>query len=107
MVRRRWEPSAGFPGSRAPLDVDCFVPARLAGVAEVHKTQELLDQGYFGPLPTTPQFLGRLGNLVILPYAGESIWWYEKDKFEQKYYGYHGGLTPQEMEIPLCLFAFP
>ncbi len=34
VVRRRWEPSAGYPGSRAPLDVDCFVPARLAVVAE-------------------------------------------------------------------------
>ena len=27
--------------------------------------------------------------------------WYEPGKFEQKYYGHHGGLTPQEMEIPL------
>jgi len=38
---------------------------------------------------------------VILSYRYESIWWYEKGKFEQKFYGHHGGLTPQEMEIPL------
>jgi hypothetical protein len=24
---------------------------------------------------------------------------YEKDKFEQKYYGHYGGLTSQEMEM--------
>ena len=45
--------------------------------------------------------LGRAGNLVVLPYRGEAVWWYEKDRFEQKNFGHHGGLTPQEMEIPL------
>ena len=34
VVRRRWEPSAGYPGRGAPFDVDCFVPGRLAEVAE-------------------------------------------------------------------------
>ena len=41
-----------------------FLTTRLAGVAEVRKTHQMLDQGYFGPLPATSQFLGRLGNLV-------------------------------------------
>jgi hypothetical protein len=49
--------------------------------------------------------LSRLGNLVILPYEQESVWWYEKG-FEQKHYGHHGGLTPQEAEIPLLLYSF-
>ena len=43
----------------------------------------------------------RIGNLVILPYYGESVWWYEKNRFEQNMLGHHGGLTRQEMEIPL------
>jgi hypothetical protein len=42
-----------------------------------------------------------VGNLVILPYRYESVWWYEKDKFEMKFRGHHGGLTPQEMETIL------
>ncbi len=46
-------------------------------------------------------FLAHAGDLVILPYRGESVWWYEKDKFEQKFRGHHGGLTKQELEIPL------
>jgi hypothetical protein len=47
------------------------------------------------------RFLARAGNLVILPYRGESVWWFEKDKYEQRFRGHHGGLTKQEMEIPL------
>jgi predicted AlkP superfamily pyrophosphatase or phosphodiesterase len=77
-----------------------FLASRLAGKAEVVKVYELIQEGYFGPT-ISPEFRGRVGNLVILSYRYESVWWYVKDKFEQKYYGHHGGLTPQEMEIPL------
>jgi hypothetical protein len=87
-------------------EAHAFLSERLAGVAEVHKTQTLIDQGYFGPLPHAPEFLGRVGNLVILPYAGECVWWYERDRFEQRFYGHHGGLTPQEMEIGVGLLSF-
>lgn len=83
-----------------------FLSERLGDKAAIWKTQDLIDQGYFGPPPFSPFFQERVGNLVILPNAYESIWWYEKGKFEQKFYGYHGGLTPQEMEIPVCLYRF-
>jgi len=72
----------------------------LEGKADVLKTEELIEQGYFGP-QVSEIFRGHVGNLVILANRYESVWWYEKGKFEQKYYGHHGGLTPQEMEIPL------
>jgi predicted AlkP superfamily pyrophosphatase or phosphodiesterase len=77
-----------------------FLAKRLDGKAEVVKSAWLMENGYFGR-EISPQFRARVGNLVILPYRYESVWWYEKDKFEQRFYGHHGGLTPQEMEIPL------
>ncbi|MBI3173600.1 MAG: alkaline phosphatase family protein [Chloroflexi bacterium] len=77
-----------------------FLATRLVGKADVAKVQELIEDGYFGPT-ISPEFRARVGNLVILPYRGEAVWWFVKDKFEQKFYGHHGGLTPQEMEIPL------
>lgn len=81
-----------------------FLARRLEGKAEVVKVGELMEEGYFGPT-ISPQFRARVGNLVILSHRYESVWWYVKDKFEQRYYGHHGGLTPQEMEIPLFTCA--
>ncbi|NOY99765.1 MAG: alkaline phosphatase family protein [Chloroflexi bacterium] len=83
-------------------DAQSFLQARLEGKAAVVKTQDLIEQGYFGPT-ISDTFLARVGNLVVLPYRYESVWWYEKDRFEQNYYGHHGGLTRQEMEIPLAM----
>ena len=77
-----------------------FLAKRLEGKADVLKTELLMADGYFGN-EISSRFRERVANLVILPYRYESVWWYEKDKYEQRYYGHHGGLTPQEMEIPL------
>jgi hypothetical protein len=81
-------------------EAQAFLAPRLEGRAEVRKTSQLMDEGWFWAR-LSPRFRARLGDLVILPYRYESVWWYEKNKYEQKYFGHHGGLTPQEMEIPL------
>jgi hypothetical protein len=81
-------------------EAQAFLAARLAGRAEVRKVSELVQAGYFGPVIST-QFRARAGDLVILPYQGESVWWFKQDSFEQKFRGHHGGLTRAEMEIPL------
>ncbi|MEZ4661689.1 MAG: alkaline phosphatase family protein [Caldilineaceae bacterium] len=85
-------------------EAQAFLSARLEGKAEVWRVAQMLEEGYFGPPPFSPNLAARAGALVILPYAGESVWWYEKDRFEQDFYGHHGGLTRAEMEIPLCLY---
>jgi len=77
-----------------------FLTPRLEGRADIVKTESLISEGYFGE-KISSEFRGRVGNLVILPYEYESVWWYEKDKFEMKFRGHHGGLTPQEMETIL------
>jgi predicted AlkP superfamily pyrophosphatase or phosphodiesterase len=77
-----------------------FLTQRLEGQAEVRKVADLIAEDYFGPT-ISPKFPPRAGDLVILPYRGESVWWYEKDRFEQRFRGHHGGLTRQEIEIPL------
>jgi hypothetical protein len=75
----------------------------LEGKAEVYRTEELVTQGFFGREPPSSTFLARVGNVVILPYQGETVWWYEYGKFDMHFSGHHGGLLPEEMEIPLCV----
>jgi predicted AlkP superfamily pyrophosphatase or phosphodiesterase len=77
-----------------------FLAPRLEEKADVVQTEFLIEQGYFGD-EVSARLRERVGNLVILPYRNESVWWYEKGKFEQRFYGHHGGLTPQEMETVL------
>jgi predicted AlkP superfamily pyrophosphatase or phosphodiesterase len=87
-------------------ETQAVLQRELAGKADVYTTQTLIEQNMFGTITPSDEFLNRVGNLVILPYAGESVWWYEKGKFEQIFYGSHGGLTREEMEIPLLVYAY-
>lgn len=86
-------------------DAHALLSSQLEGKAMVCRVSELIAQGYFGPLPVSETFLSHVGNLVILPFEGEAVWWYEEGRFEQKFFGHHGGLTPGEMEIPLLIYA--
>ncbi len=71
----------------------------LKGRAEIWKVSDLVDLGLFGS-SVSSRFLERVGNLVILPLEGEAVWWFEKGRFEQHFYGAHGGLSRDELEIP-------
>ena len=84
-------------------EAEWFLRSRMEGKADVVKTETLIEEGYFGP-DVSSRFRERAGNLIILPYRYESVWWFEKGKFEQRFYGHHGGLTPQEMETVLYTY---
>jgi hypothetical protein len=74
---------------------------RLDGVAEVRPVEELLAEGLFGD-NVGEALTRRLANLVVLPAAGEAVYWFEPGRFEQRFLGQHGGLSANEMEIPLA-----
>jgi predicted AlkP superfamily pyrophosphatase or phosphodiesterase len=81
-------------------EAQSFLATRLEGKADVVQVDSLIEEGFFGP-EVTSRFRERVANLVILPYRYETVWWYEKGRFEQLFYGHHGGLTAQEMETIL------
>ncbi len=84
-------------------EAQALLQEHLWEIAEVHQVEELIQNGFFGKVPPSKSFLDRVGNLVILPFGHNSVWWYEKQRFEQRFLGMHGGLSRSELEIP---FAF-
>jgi len=83
-----------------------FLAERLAGRADVHTLDELVSWGLFGDKPVSSEFRERAGDLMILPYGNVSVWWYERVKYEQRFYGHHGVLTPGEVRIPVLVHPF-
>jgi hypothetical protein len=80
-------------------EAQAILKKQLKGVADVVKVSELLSEGFFGSKPPSQRLKERIGNLVVLPYLNESVfWWFEKHRLEQHFYAAHGGLTPNEME---------
>jgi hypothetical protein len=63
--------------------------------AEVHATADLIAEGVF-PAPPGPRLRERLGDVCVLPAPGETVWWREPGRFDMRFRGHHGGLTPGE-----------
>jgi hypothetical protein len=72
---------------------------RLGGIAEVVTSEALVAAGAFAE--PSARLRSRLGEVVVLPRYGEAVWWHEPGRFVQDLHGQHGGLSHQEMEIPL------
>lgn len=86
------------------LDAVCAgLGARLEGVADVVSVSELVEEGIFAA--PSPRLRARLANVAVLPRYGEAVYWHESGRFEQQLHGQHGGLSPQEMEIPLVAWV--
>ncbi|HVA91898.1 MAG TPA: alkaline phosphatase family protein, partial [Chloroflexota bacterium] len=82
-------------------EAHAYLHQQLAGHSAVYLTRDLIADGFFGAAPPSPAFLGRVGNLVVLPYARQSVFWYQPGRFEQRFHAAHGGLSPEEMETTL------
>ena len=79
-----------------------YLEEKFAGRASIVKTEELINQGLFGVNKPSARFRRRAGNLMILPHENNTTWYrYRRgDSLEVK--GHHGGLTRDEMTIPLA-----
>lgn len=80
-----------------------YIKNNLGEYVEVYTIDELINWNIFNKSKITKRFLDRVGNLVILPKSNGNVWWYEKNKFEQKLFGHHGGLTGDESETIFLL----
>jgi predicted AlkP superfamily pyrophosphatase or phosphodiesterase len=79
--------------------------AWLQDKATVYQTSQLLSDGFFGREPST-RLIERLGNLTILAQDDRLISWGDSGRQRLHYKGHHGGLSSDELEIPLLALAY-
>src|SRR3954468_7313611 len=82
-----------MPGARD--HVVATLRGLLADRAAVDATDELVAEGLFAA-PPGPRLRERLGDVCVLPAPGETVWWRERGRFDMRFRGHHGGLTPDE-----------
>lgn len=79
--------------------------ARLGGRFALLDTDEALQLGLFGPSPPTPVARARLGDLVGVAREEDVVLWRDErgPSGTERLRGYHGGMLPAEMRIPLVV----
>lgn len=75
-----------------------LLSSRLSQIAKVVLTEQLINQGFFGKNRVLDSLIKRTGNLTILPFSHNCVWWHEKGRYEQNFHAMHGGLTAEELE---------
>ncbi len=87
----------------APGSVDAVVAGlrrSLPAEALVLPVAEAIARGLFGDA-VSDRFRARVGDVLVLAGAGTGIWWDEPPGYHHSLLGQHGGLSAEEMEIPL------
>ena len=79
-----------------------YLERRLAGVASVMTTEDAIAQGMFGINGPSRKFRRRVGNLMILPHGNKTVWYRYRKGDSLDLRGHHGGVTAEEMTIPLA-----
>ena len=78
--------------------VRTYLEERLAGQFTVLDSRKALEAGLFGRGKMAPETPSRIGDLIALARGEASLHWGYK---EPRLRGRHGGLTPEEMLVPL------
>jgi predicted AlkP superfamily pyrophosphatase or phosphodiesterase len=78
-------------------EVMAFLAKKLEGIASVVRSQAEADKGLFGVGIEHPQFRKRIGNILVLPYEGYSVWYQYPGHEKNKHRGMHGGMSREEM----------
>ena len=76
---------------------------RLAGSATVLKTEDAIRAGLFGLNTPSKKFRERVGDLLILPHGTGTVWYRGGRGYDLELRGLHGGLSGEEMTVPLAL----
>jgi predicted AlkP superfamily pyrophosphatase or phosphodiesterase len=77
-----------------------YINHSLAEAAIAFDAEEMLDSGLLGPRPHAPLSLDRMGDVVVLMRANYILVDPDEAHKVNRLNGRHGGMTPEEMDIP-------
>lgn len=83
-----------------------YVKTKLKHACELHKSIDLVKKGYFGPFKPCKQFFERIGDYTIIMKKNYGIYDRlegQKQKTSDYNIGDHGGLSQEEMYVPLVV----
>ncbi len=75
---------------------------KIGSKAQIIETAEAAEKGLFGSGVANREFFDRVGNLMILPYGNETVWFESSEGKKINFLGQHGGLNEQEMRVPFA-----
>jgi predicted AlkP superfamily pyrophosphatase or phosphodiesterase len=82
-------------------EVIAYLKKKLFSQADVYSSTEALKKGWFGNRQSSQKFLERLGEVLILPQDNLTVWLDNDEEKKIDKLGHHGGLTAEEMLVPL------
>jgi predicted AlkP superfamily pyrophosphatase or phosphodiesterase len=84
-------------------DTKQWLLEKIGDKAQIIETKEATEKNLFGVGNVSEGFFERAGNLLILPYGNQTIWFEDPHERKINYLGQHGGLSRQEMLVPFAV----
>lgn len=85
------------------LDTQQILTQSLEKKAKIVKADTAINDRLFGIGNIRKTFLQRVGDILVLPYDNETIWFEHFKDIKFASLGHHGGLSQNEMLVPFML----
>ncbi len=76
---------------------------KIGNKAQIIETKQAAEKGLFGVGIPDREVIDRTGNLMILPYRNETVWYENSESNRISFLGQHGGLHEEEMRVPFAV----
>ena len=99
------EPRAAYLylGANRRSEVEAYVSEHLGSLADLIDSDRLIEAGYFGLGTAHPDLRERIGDCVLIMRHAAVIKDWLPAEHRYVHVGVHGGLSEQEMCVPLCV----
>ena len=75
----------------------------LDGRASVVSVKDAVERGLFGLNRPSRKFRERAGSVIVLPHGNRTVWYKDRPDYALDLRGHHGGLSKEEMTVPLAV----